>query len=60
MVKIQDHYVPADFMILDLGEKEEDAPIILRRLFLNATNAIITSHQDNPLSIPRTGGTMLF
>jgi hypothetical protein len=46
MVKIQDHYVPTDFMILDMGEKEEDVPIILRRLFLNATNAIITSHQD--------------
>ena len=41
MVKIQDHYVPADFMILDMGEEEEDVPIILGRLFLNTTNAII-------------------
>ena len=40
MVKIQDHYVPADFMILDMGE-EEDVPIILGRLFLNTTNTII-------------------
>ena len=29
MVKIQDYYVPADFMILDMGEEEEDVPIIL-------------------------------
>ena len=41
MVKIQDHYVPADFMILDMGEEEEDVPIILGRPFLNTTNAII-------------------
>ena len=41
MVKIQDHYVPADFMILDMGEEEEDVPVILRRPFLNTTNAII-------------------
>ena len=40
MVKIQDHYVPADFMILDMGE-EDDTTIILGRLFLNTTNAII-------------------
>ena len=41
MVRIQDHYVPADFMVLDMGEEEEDVPIILGRLFLNTTNAII-------------------
>ena len=41
MVKIQDNYVPADFMILDMGEEEEDVPVILRRPFLNTTNAII-------------------
>ena len=40
MEKIQDHYVHADFMILDKGE-EEDVPIILGRLFLNTTNTII-------------------
>ena len=40
MVKIQDNYVSADFMILDMGE-EEDVPIILGRPFLNTTNAII-------------------
>jgi hypothetical protein len=39
-VRILDHYVPADFMVLDTGE-EEDVPIILGRPFLNMTNAII-------------------
>ena len=42
MVKIQDYYVPADFMILDMGEEEEeDVPIILGRPFLSTTNTII-------------------
>ena len=42
MVKIQDNYVPVNFMILDMGEEEEeDMPIILGRPFLNTTNAII-------------------
>jgi hypothetical protein len=42
MVKIQDYYVPANFMILDMGEEEEeDVPIILGRPFLNTTNTII-------------------
>ena len=41
MVRIQDHYVPADFMVLDMGEVEEDIPIILGRPFLNTTNVII-------------------
>jgi hypothetical protein len=41
MVKIQEHFVPADFMVLDMGEDEEDTPIILERPFLNTTNAII-------------------
>jgi hypothetical protein len=31
MVKI--HYVPADFMVLDMGEEDDDTPIILRRPF---------------------------
>jgi hypothetical protein len=41
MVKIQDYYVSTDFMILDMGEEEEDVPIILGRPFLNTTNTII-------------------
>ena len=40
-VRIQDHYVSADFMVLDMGEEEENIPIILGRPFLNTTNAII-------------------
>jgi hypothetical protein len=41
MVRIQDHYVPADFMVLDMAKEEEDVPIILGRPFLNTTNVII-------------------
>jgi hypothetical protein len=41
MVKIQDYYAPVDFMVLDMGEDEEDTPIILGRPFLDTTNAII-------------------
>jgi hypothetical protein len=41
MVKIQDHYAPADFMVLDMREEEDDTPIILGRPFLNTTNTII-------------------
>ena len=43
MVRIQDHYAPTNFMILDMGEEEEedDTPIILERPFLNTTNTII-------------------
>ena len=41
MVRIHDHYAPADFMVLDMGEEEDDTPIILGRPFLNRTNAII-------------------
>jgi hypothetical protein len=40
MVKIQDHYAPADFMVLDM-EEEDDSPIILGRPFLKTTNAVI-------------------
>ena len=40
-VRIHDHYAPTDFMVLDMGEEEDDTPIILRRPFLNTTNAII-------------------
>ena len=39
MVRIHDQYAPADFMVLDMGEEEDDMPIILGRPFLNTTNA---------------------
>jgi hypothetical protein len=41
MVQIHDHYVPTDFMVLDMGEEEYDPPIVLGRPFLNTTRAII-------------------
>ena len=40
MVKIKDHYVPTDFMVLDMG-KEDDVQVILGRPFLHTTSAII-------------------
>jgi hypothetical protein len=41
MVQIHNHYVPTDFMVLDMGEEECDPPIVLGRPFLNTTQAII-------------------
>jgi hypothetical protein len=41
MVKIQDHYAPANFMVLDMGEEDDNTPIILGRPFLNTTNTAI-------------------
>ena len=41
MVRIHDHYAPTNFMVLDMGEEEEETSIILGRPFLNTTNAII-------------------
>jgi hypothetical protein len=41
IVQIQDRYVPIDFMVLDMGVEDEEAPIVLGRPFLNTTNAII-------------------
>ena len=41
MVRIPNHYALADFMVLDMGEEEDDTHIILGRSFLNTTNAII-------------------
>jgi hypothetical protein len=40
IVQIQDRYVPTDFMVLDMGI-EKETPIILKRPFLNTTNAVI-------------------
>jgi hypothetical protein len=40
LVKIQDYYVPTDFLVLDMS-RNEDTPIILGRPFLNTTNVVI-------------------
>jgi hypothetical protein len=40
MVNIRDHFVPANFMILNMGE-EDNVHLILGRPFLNTTSAII-------------------
>jgi hypothetical protein len=39
-IQIDDHYVPTDFVVVDMGE-DYDPPIILGRPFLNTTKAII-------------------
>jgi hypothetical protein len=39
-VKIKDHYVLTDFLVIDMGD-EQDPPIVLGRPFLNTTRAII-------------------
>jgi hypothetical protein len=41
MVRIHDHYARADFMVLDMGDEEDNIPTILGRSFLNTTNTII-------------------
>ena len=40
LVGIRDAYVPADFVILDMGN-DMDAPLILGRPFLKTANACI-------------------
>jgi hypothetical protein len=30
-IQIKDHYIPTDFMVLDMGEEEHDPPVILGR-----------------------------
>ena len=61
MVRIQDHYARADFMVLDMGEEEDDTPIILGRPFLNTTNAIIyVRSRQAHFQFPGQKGTLLF
>jgi hypothetical protein len=40
LIQIDDHYVPTDFLGIDMGD-DYDPPIILGRPFLNTTRAII-------------------
>ena len=41
MVRIHDQFSPTNFIVLDMGEEDNDTPIILGRSFLNTTNVII-------------------
>jgi len=41
MIKIQDYYALVDLMVLDMGEEDDDTPIILERPFLNTTHVRI-------------------
>ena len=40
LVKVESHYIPANFIVLDIGEDEDDC-VILGRPFLATSNAII-------------------
>jgi hypothetical protein len=40
-VQIDDHFIPTDFLVIDMGEDEYDPLIILGRPFLSTTKAII-------------------
>jgi hypothetical protein len=40
-VQIDDHFIPTEFLVIDMGEDEYDPPIILGRPFLSTTKAII-------------------
>jgi hypothetical protein len=40
-IRIDDHFIPTDFLVIDMGEDEYDPLIILGRLFLSTTKAII-------------------
>jgi spore germination cell wall hydrolase CwlJ-like protein len=40
-MQIDDHFIPTDFLVIDMGEDEYDPPIILGRPFLSTTKAII-------------------
>jgi hypothetical protein len=40
-IQIDDHFIPTDFLVIDMGEDDYDPPIILGRPFLNTTRAII-------------------
>jgi hypothetical protein len=41
LVQIDDHFIPTDFLVIDMGEDEYVPPIILGRPFLSTTRAII-------------------
>jgi hypothetical protein len=41
LIQIDDHFIPIDFLVLDMGEDGYDPSIILGRPFLNTTKAII-------------------
>ena len=40
MVRIQDKYIPTNFLVLDI-QGDDESPILLERPFLNIANAVI-------------------
>jgi hypothetical protein len=39
-IKVGDHFIPVNFVVLEMGEREKP-PLILRRLFLKTVEATI-------------------
>jgi hypothetical protein len=37
LVQIDDHFIPTNFLVIDMGEDEYDPPIIIGRPFLSTT-----------------------
>jgi hypothetical protein len=56
-VKIKDHYVVTDFLVIDMGD-EQDPPIVLGRSFLNTTRATVYIGTD-PLLVQNWKGMLL-
>ncbi|KAL4294212.1 hypothetical protein AHAS_Ahas18G0205500 [Arachis hypogaea] len=48
LVKVEDFYIPVDFIILDTGEDEDEA-IILGRPFLATAKAVIDVERGEPI-----------
>jgi hypothetical protein len=60
LVKIQDEYVPADFLILDMGA-QEDIPLILGRPFRYTMNTVVYVGSDQiHFHFPGRKGKMRF
>jgi hypothetical protein len=52
MMKIQDHYAPADFMVLHMGEEEDDTPSSYGDRSSTPPMQSSTSDLDKSTSIP--------
>jgi hypothetical protein len=61
LVQIDDHFIPTNFLVVDMGEDEYDPLIILGRPFLNTTKAIIyIAIGEVHFQFPPREGTPLF
>jgi hypothetical protein len=49
-VQIDDHFIPTDFLVIDMGEDEYDPSIILGRPFLSTPRPSSTLQQEKYIS----------